>query len=106
MRIDHSKLDPPARRGKQIQILVEGDPVTAYEGETVAAALIASGRFTFRHTAKHGRPRGIYCGIGLCHECRMAIDDTPNVRACITLVEPGMRIQAGVELTTGEQADA
>jgi len=94
MRIHNSKLEPPARRGRQIQILVDGNPVTAYEGETVAATLIANSQFTFRYTAKCGSPRGVYCGIGLCHECRMVINDVPNVRACMTLVEPGMKVQS------------
>lgn len=93
MRIDNTKLSPPARRGKQVDILVDGDRLTAYEGETVAAALIASSRFAFRHTAKRGHPRGVYCGIGLCHECRTVINGVPNVRACMTLVEPGMSVQ-------------
>ena len=101
MRIDSNRLDPPVRRGKPIQIIVDGEPITAYEGETVAAALIANSRFTFRHTAKRGQPRGVYCGIGLCHECRMVINGVPNVRACVTLVEPGMEVRSRME-TEGE----
>ena len=92
MRIHNSKLEPPARRGKRIEIFVNGDPVTAYEGETVAAVLIANSQLAFRRTAKRSSPRGVYCGIGLCHECRMVVNEMPNVRVCITLVEPGMKV--------------
>lgn len=97
MRIESDKLDPPAQRGHEIELLVDGHPITAYAGETVAAALVANGQFVFRRTAEHGRPRGVYCGIGFCHECRMVINDVPNIRACVTLVEPGMKVQSQVE---------
>ncbi len=97
MRIESGKLDPPAQRGQEIEIVVDGRPVTAYAGETVAAALIANGPFVFRRTVEVGHPRGVYCGIGFCHECRMVIDDVPNVRACVTRVEPGMQVQSQVE---------
>jgi hypothetical protein len=97
MRIESGKLDPPAERGPEIEILVDGNPLPAYAGESVAAALIANGQFVFRHTAKHGQPRGVYCGIGFCHECRMVINGVPSVRACITLAEPGMQVQRQVE---------
>ena len=93
MRINNNKLAPPVQRGKPIQILVDGNLITAHEGETIAAALIANSQFTFRYTAKRGSPRGVYCGIGLCYECRMVVNEVPNVRACMTLVEPGMKVQ-------------
>lgn len=97
MRIESGQLDPPLQRGAEIEILVDGIPTLAFEGETVAAALIANGQFVFRRTAEHGHPRGFYCGIGFCHECRMVINDAPNVRACVTLVQPGMKVQTQVE---------
>ncbi|HBY93922.1 MAG TPA: hypothetical protein DEP84_08105 [Chloroflexi bacterium] len=104
MRISSAKLHPPVQRGKQIEILVDGEPVTVYEGETVAAALLAASRFIFRYTDKYGSPRGLYCGIGLCHECRMVINDVPNVRACMTLVESGMQVQTQTNSNDWRQA--
>ncbi len=79
-------------RGSQIEIEVDGEPVIAYDGETIAAALIASGRRTLRHTAKNDAPRGIFCGMGICFECLMTVNGVPNVRTCVTPAEPGMRI--------------
>ena len=81
------------KRGRQFEIFVDGEKVTAYEGETIAAVLLASGRLTFRHTVKNRHPRGVYCGIGLCHECLMVIDGIPNTRACQTLATPGCRVE-------------
>lgn len=86
-------------RGKQIEIRLDGEPMVAYEGETVAAALIASGVHAFRHTAKLGAPRGIFCGMGICFDCLMTVNGVPNVRACVTPVESGMVVQTQQEQT-------
>ncbi len=80
-------------RGRQFEIEVDGKPVAAYEGETIAAALLASGVRTFRHTAKHDAPRGIFCGMGICFDCVMTVNGVPNVRTCVTQVEPGMKVE-------------
>ncbi len=80
-------------RGQQVEIWVDGEKIVAYEGETIGAALMAAGRRTLRYTNKDERPRGLYCGIGLCQECRMVINGVPNTQACQTLVRPGCRVE-------------
>lgn len=73
-----------------VHILVDGVAIEAREGDTVAGALTANGIRTFRHTAKYGAPRGIFCGIGQCTDCVMEVDGRPNVRTCMTRVQEGM----------------
>jgi predicted molibdopterin-dependent oxidoreductase YjgC len=73
-------------------IVVDGQPVPARQGQTVAAALIASGHTVFRHTTE-GHPRGLFCGMGVCFDCLVTIDGIPNQRACMTLVRPDMQVQ-------------
>jgi predicted molibdopterin-dependent oxidoreductase YjgC len=85
---------PEVERGQAISLTVDGDPLLAYEGETIAGALLASGRHALRHT-RHGQPRGLYCGIGLCFECLVTVNGTPNVRACLTPVAAGMVVETG-----------
>jgi predicted molibdopterin-dependent oxidoreductase YjgC len=80
------------RRGERIEIEVDGDRIEAFVGETIAAALIAAGRGTFRRTDRTHAPRGLYCGIGVCFECLVGVDGQPRVRACQTPVSPGMRV--------------
>ncbi len=80
-------------RGQPVEIRVDGEPVAAFEGETIAAALIASGRSSFRHTARQSAPRGLFCGMGICFDCLMTVNGVPNVRTCITPVEDGMVVQ-------------
>lgn len=86
--------DGAVSRGVAVEIVVDGFPVLAFEGESVAAALLAAGRRALRITARQGEPRGIYCGIGVCFDCVMTIDGRPNVRTCQTAVRAGMRIES------------
>jgi len=80
------------KRGATIQIEVDGEPMQAFEGQTIAAALIAAGRRILRYTPK-GSPRGIYCGMGVCFDCLVEVDGEPSLRSCITPVRAGMRIR-------------
>lgn len=82
------------QRDKSFEIVVDGQPIEAFPGETIAAVLIASGKRTFRHTAKKQQPRGLFCGIGLCHECLMVVNGVPNTRVCQTLATPGCRVES------------
>jgi len=88
------------RRGPAVQIEVDGEPVQAFEGESIAAALLAAGRRTLRH-APDGAPRGLYCGMGVCFECVVEVDGDPSVRSCLTPVRAGMRIQTPRPLREG-----
>jgi sarcosine oxidase subunit alpha len=80
-------------RGKEVTIYLDGKPVKAYENETVAAALYASGLREFSKSIKYRRPRGFFCAIGRCSACMMEVDGVPNVRTCVTMVKDGMRVK-------------
>ena len=85
------RLNGNVERGRSIHLVVDGQPVSAYEGETIAAALLAAGRRTFRHTAASGAPRGVFCGIGVCFDCLVTVDGC-RIRACVTPVQDGMQV--------------
>jgi hydrogen cyanide synthase HcnA len=77
--------------GELVEILVDGEPVIAAEGETVLAALTAAGvRLVARDD--RGRPMGAFCAMGVCYCCTVKIDDVDKQRSCQTIVEPGMRV--------------
>jgi hypothetical protein len=80
-------------RGRRVQILVDGQPVPAFEGESVAASLLASGRRGLRVTPERNEPRGMYCGIGVCFDCVMTFDGHRAARACMTPVCDGLRVE-------------
>ncbi len=92
MANDDLRIQKEFRRGQSLRIEVDGEPLQAFEGETIATALLASGRRVFRHTPD-GSPRGLYCGMGICFDCVVEVDGESSVRSCITLVRPGMKIR-------------
>lgn len=93
-----SKLIPAVDRGKEIQIEVDGKLISAYEGETVATALLAANISTFRKTLKNQHPRGVYCGMGVCFECLVTIDGVHAQRACLTYAHDNMKIETCQEV--------
>jgi len=58
-----------------------GEEMQAHEGASVAATLISNGERTTRTTRINQQPRGDFCGIGICFDCLVVIDGTPNQRA-------------------------
>jgi len=81
------------QRGPQVELTVDGRSVTAYLGESVAAALLAdgSGELATR-TTRGGEPRGLFCGMGVCFDCLVIVDGVPGTRACVTWVREGMSV--------------
>lgn len=79
--------------GRTIRLSIDDEPVEAVAGDTVAAALLASGLLEFRHTPVGGGPRGPYCMIGNCHDCLVEIDGRPNRQACLIQAEDGMQVR-------------
>jgi predicted molibdopterin-dependent oxidoreductase YjgC len=77
---------------EEITFYVNGQPIQACPGETIHAALIAAGYRQFRKS-KTKQPRGIFCGMGVCYECLVTIDNGPRKQACVTIVEEGMEVQ-------------
>ena len=92
-RLKANRLDRNLVRGKPLEIFYNGEPVQAYEGETIASALIAAGHWVFQKTRKKNEPRGVYCNIGVCHSCLVVVNGERNVRACQTIVSPGLRVE-------------
>ncbi|GGB42280.1 (2Fe-2S)-binding protein [Virgibacillus dakarensis] len=70
------------------------------ENESIAAALLANGIRTLRHHEESGAPRGIYCNIGHCFECRVTVNGQQGVRACLTPLKEGMVVESGGQLPT------
>ena len=97
MAKNDSRIELGIQRKLRFEIEVDGETVSVCEGESVAAALIAVGRRIFRYSDKGKTPRGLYCGIGQCQECRITINGNLDTLACQTDVAPGMKIQTGIK---------
>jgi len=92
MEHDDLRLQSYVRRGRPVSIEVDGEPIQAFEGETIATALLAAGRRVLRHT-QEGTPRGLFCGMGVCFDCVVEVNGETSVRSCMTPVRPGMSIR-------------
>lgn len=75
-----------------VDIDFHGRTFKARRGESLLAALIASGEYRLRET-KAGQYRGPFCGMGVCQECLVEVDGTPSLRACMTRVEQPMTVR-------------
>ena len=75
----------------QMTVTVNGALVSVPSGTTVAVAVTIAGQAC--RTSVTGEPRGPLCGMGICFECRVAIDGRPHCRSCQILCEPGMEVR-------------
>lgn len=89
------RLGEPRLRGAGLTLFVDGRTVDAHAGESVAAVLLAEGFVALRRSVRLAEPRGLFCGMGACFECLVRVNGRPNVRACMTPVEGGMRVETG-----------
>lgn len=85
------RIDTGVTRPEPIRIQVNGRPLSAYPGESVAVALRAAGIVKLRVSPREGTPRGAFCHMGVCQECMVRIDGL-GVRACTEVVRDGMEI--------------
>jgi predicted molibdopterin-dependent oxidoreductase YjgC len=74
-------------------VTFDGRDVHARAGQSVASALLAADIVALRETRVGARPRGIFCGMGICFDCLVVVDGMPNVRACVEPVREGMRVE-------------
>ena len=80
-------------RGKPISFTFNGDEIKAYDNETIAVALHGAGVRVLSHS-QNQRPRGLYCAIGNCSSCMMAVDGEANVKTCVTIARDGMVVES------------
>jgi predicted molibdopterin-dependent oxidoreductase YjgC len=88
-----------------LTIFLDGSPIPARAGETIAACLLRAGIPYFRTTPVSGSARLPYCMIGHCFDCLIEIEGTGSRQACLSQVRHGMklRIQKGAAAIDGEK---
>lgn len=75
-----------------VTLFIDGHPVIAELGESVAAVLLRQQEGWSRTTPVSQSPRAPYCMMGVCFECLVEIDGQGSVQSCLTPVANGMRI--------------
>ena len=79
------------QRGKAVEFIFNGITVEAYEGETIAVALLAANILSTKLSVD-GFPRGAVCLMGSCQECAVRIGER-KVLACQTKVEQSLEVK-------------
>jgi len=69
-------------------ITFDGKSCQGKPGQTISEVLMENGIITLGQSPD-GSPRGVYCGMGACYQCRIILNGKMNIRACKTLAKPG-----------------
>jgi D-hydroxyproline dehydrogenase subunit gamma len=77
----------------ELRFRFEDREVTARQGDSVAAALLAAGLRGMRATPVSGAPRAPWCMMGVCFDCLMDIDGVASRQACMVTVAEGMQVR-------------
>jgi D-hydroxyproline dehydrogenase subunit gamma len=72
-----------------VRFSFDGAPLEAVRGMTIGGALMANGIVSWRRAGVGGRPRGIFCGVGVCFDCLVDVGDRRAVRACVIPLRDG-----------------
>ena len=79
------------RRGEPVPFTIDGEPAEAQRGDLLITALLLHRtvlrRFEFGATFRAG-----FCLMAACQDCWVRLADGRRVRACSTVVEPGMAV--------------
>jgi predicted molibdopterin-dependent oxidoreductase YjgC len=85
---------PDVQRGAPIRFRFDGREVEAYHGESVAAALWASGIRALPPADGNGPPpRALFCAMGVCQQCAVWVDGV-RVEACRTAVRDELDVRS------------
>jgi len=87
----HARADAAADAG--IAVRIDGRTVREPPGTLVAAALEIDACGAGARRAPRGERRQAFCGMGVCGECRVAIDGRAHRLGCQVLCAPGMEIR-------------
>jgi D-hydroxyproline dehydrogenase subunit gamma len=74
-----------------LSVRVNEAQISVPAGTTVAVAMVIARQAC--RVSVSGEPRGPLCGMGICYECRVTINDVPHCRGCQVLCEAGMQIR-------------
>ena len=80
-------------RDKKVEFTFNDAPIWGHAGESIAAALIRSGRLHLRDAPEDAGPRGGFCLMGLCQECVVVLEGK-KVESCLTELKPGIAVKS------------
>lgn len=88
--------DPAAHQARAtVTIWVDGEPLVVPSAASLAAVLALAGIDGLRRSEPSRQLRGVFCGMGSCHDCAVTVDGQVGVRSCLTPVRDGMEVETG-----------
>ena len=75
-----------------VTVYIDGSPVSAEAGESIAAVLLRQEEIWSRTTPVTKAKRAPYCLMGVCFDCLAEVDGVASVQTCLTTVRDGMRV--------------
>jgi len=79
------------RNRPTVAFVLDGQPAEALAGDTVLTAVLTHTR-QLRINEFSQQPRAGFCLMGACQDCWVRLADGKSLRACQTMIEPGMHI--------------
>lgn len=76
-----------------LTVHIDGRPVLAAPGESVAAVLLRQAEPWSRLTPVTHSKRAPYCMMGVCFECLAKVNGVASVQTCLKLVCDGMSVE-------------
>ncbi len=79
---------------REVTFTFNGETFKGVEGQSIAAALMATGVRELRKTRFDEEPRLIFCGIGICFYCEVVVNGVANQKACLVEISDGAKIES------------
>ena len=83
----------PEADGPALTLTIDGQPVSAHPGESVAAVLLRQATPMARRTPVNESPRAPYCMMGVCFDCLAIVDGVASTQTCQVTVRAAMRVE-------------
>lgn len=83
---------------KPLPFVLDGTPATALEGDTVLTAILTQ-QSHLRHNEFSAEPRAGFCLMGACQDCWVQTATGERLRACTTLITPGLHLCTAASVT-------
>ena len=79
------------RDGARVPFTIDGKPAEAHEGDLLLTAILLH-RPALRHFEFGESYRAGFCLMAACQDCWVSLADGRRLRACSTMIEPGMAV--------------
>ena len=89
-RQQHERID----RSEPVVFSFNGGTVAGFAGDTILSAVVASGSLAVGQSRRLQRRRGPLTADRFDPNCRLHVDDEPNVAAAHRLVQQGVRVRS------------